>query len=236
MPYRNMSLDQLARHIGIDAREVKRLADRGVLPGQFIAGQWRFNGQQMLEWLQRELHSLTPEQIRGLESAMSSAGAADEIVGARLASDCIDLNLAARSKASGLRELVRLAERTGLVYDRDLIVKTLLEREEQGSTALSGGIAFPHPRRPLPDATSEPLLCLARVPAGIPFGAPDGRTTDLFVLLISHEEREHLRTLARLSQLFSTDLAERLRACESADAALQLVVECETRLLAERPE
>jgi PTS system nitrogen regulatory IIA component len=234
MPYRNMSLDQLARHIGIDAREVKRLADRGVLPGQFIGGQWRFNGQQMLEWLQREMHSLTPEQIRALESAMSNAGAADEIVGARLATAGIDLNLAARSKASVLRELVGLADRTGLVYDRNLIVGTLVEREEQGSTALPGGIAFPHPRRTLPEATGEPLLCLARVPAGIPFGAPDGRTTDLFVLVISHEEREHLRTLARLSQLFSTDLAERLRECGTSEEALALVVADEARLLADR--
>lgn len=234
MPYRNMSLEQLATHTGMDARELKRLADRGVLPGQFVGGQWRFNSQQMLEWLQREMHSLTPEQIRGLEAAMSDAGAADEIVGSRLALAGIDLTLAARSKASVLRELVNLAERTGLVYDRDVIIESLLEREEQAATALPGGIAFPHPRRPLPDATAEPLLCLARVQAGIPFGAPDGRTTDLFVLLISHDEREHLRTLARLSQLFSTDLPDRLRTCATADEALQLLIASEATLLADR--
>jgi mannitol/fructose-specific phosphotransferase system IIA component (Ntr-type) len=79
-----------------------------------------------------------------------------------------------------------------------------------------------------------PLVCLARVPAGIAFGAPDRRTTDLFLLVCSHEERRHLHTLARLAQLFSTDLAQRLRGVDEPAEALALVLRSERELIGKR--
>jgi len=233
MPYSNMNIAELARHIGMDARAVKRLAERGVLPGQLVGGQWRFNRAQMLDWLQREMHSLDRQDIRNLERAMSDGGDEDAFQ-SLLPPEAVDMNLPARSKASVLRELVNLAERTGLVYDRDELIAALEEREAMCSTALPGGFAFPHPRCPLPYATAEPLLCLARVPAGVPFGAPDGRITDLFVLVCSHEERQHLRTLARLALMFNNDLPQRLRQIDDAREALALVLETERSLVAKR--
>lgn len=153
-------------------------------------------------------------------------------LGALLAPQAVELNLPARSRSSVLRELVVVAERTGLVYDAEGIREALEQREALGSTGLAGGIAFPHPRRPMPYATAEPLICLARVPAGIPFGAPDGRVTDLFVLVVSHEERQHLCTLARLSLLFQDgSLAREVREAESVDEALTALVRHEQALV-----
>ena len=108
MPYRNLSLEELARHLGIDARIVRRWADRGVLPGKMVGGQWRFNRAQMLDWLQREIHNLDQEHIRSLERAMSD-GRREAVFDELLAPEAVDMNLPARSKASVLSELVRLA-------------------------------------------------------------------------------------------------------------------------------
>jgi PTS system nitrogen regulatory IIA component len=233
MPYRNMTIEELARHIGMDAREVQRLTRRGVLPGRQVRGEWRFNRAQMMDWLQREMHTLGEQHIRNLERAMSN-GQEAAVVGSLLAGEGVEMNLPARSRASVLRELVSLAERTGLVYDRASLIQALEEREALSSTALPNGIAFPHPRRPLPYATAEPLLCLGRVPAGIPFSAPDRQLTQLFVFVCSHDEREHLHVLARLSQMFQTDLPTILRETDDAEAALALVLETERELLARR--
>lgn len=222
-----MTLDQLARHLGMDAREVRRLADRGSIPGHYLGGHWRFNRAQMLDWLQAHLHGLSSADIRNLEQAMTDPGAESAVVTPLLAIEAIDLNLPARSANSVLRELVRLAERTGHVYDAPAIVAALEQREAQQSTALAGGFAFPHPRRPLPNASAEPLICIARVPSGIPFSAPDGNVTDLFVFVLSHEERGHLRTLARLSRMFMSGLASSLRTCETPEELLATVVAAE---------
>lgn len=228
-----MNIAELARHIGMDAREVRRLADKGVLPGQMVGGEWRFNRAQMLDWLQREMHTLSPADIRNLERAMSDVHD-EELFGTRLAPQAVDMSLPARSKASVLRELVNLAERTELVYDRDALQAALEQREALGSTALPNGFAFPHPRQPLPYATAEPLACLARVPGGIAFGAPDGKLTYVFVLIVSHDERQHLQTLARLALLFDSDLPERLREIDERDEALSLVLTRERELLSRR--
>lgn len=233
MPFGNLTLQELARHIGMDAREVKRLADRGDLPGQRVGGEWRFNRAEMLEFLQHAIHSLEPEQIRNLERA--TADADDEsLIEDLLRPEAVEMNLAARSRPSVLRELVTLAERTGLVYDRDTIVQAIFDREEAGSTALAGGFAFPHPRRPLPYATAAPLLCLARVAGGLPFNAPDGRLTHIFVLVVSHDDRQHLHTLARLARVFATDLPAKLLDTDDAEAALRLICGEERKLLSER--
>jgi PTS system nitrogen regulatory IIA component len=226
MPFRNMTLDELAAHIGIDAREVRRWADAGRLPGQMIGGAWRFNQAALLDWLQQEIHNLDERHVRDLERAMAD-GRGDDVVSALIPVDGIELSLPARSKSSVLRELVRVAEQTGLLYDRDGLVAALEEREQLGSTALPGGLAIPHPRRPMPYATAEPLVCVARVPAGIPFGAPDGRLTDLFVLVCTHDERHHLQVLARIALMFSGDLADRVREATDRHDALAVITASE---------
>ncbi len=231
MPYRNMTLGELARHIGMDARTLRRWAEKGKLPGQMVGGEWRFNRAHMLDWLQRELHSLDDEHIRNLERAMREEGD-HRLIEAYLPTEAVEMNLPAKSRASVLRELVRVAERTGLVYDPAEIVSALEEREDLGSTALPRGIAFPHPRRPLAYATSEPLICLARVPAGVPFAAPDGRLTDLFVLVCANSERLHLGLLARLAMMFNGDLPDALRQVDDAGEAMKLMLMTEATILA----
>ena len=139
MPYRNLSLEELARHIGMDARILRKWAEKGRLPGQMIGGEWRFNRAQLLDWLQRDLHTLDETHIRNLERAMRSEGD-DRIIAAHLAPEAVELNLPARSRPSLLLELVRLAERTGLVYDARALHDALEEREELGPTALPGGL------------------------------------------------------------------------------------------------
>lgn len=228
-----MTLEELARHIGMDARMVRKWADKGKLPGQMVGGEWRFNRAQMLDWLQREMHTLDEVHLRNLERAMRDPDS-DRLIGAYLPLEGIELNLAAKSRASVLRELVRLAERTRLVYDAAAIVDSLKEREALAPTALPRGIAFPHPRRPLPYAAAEPLVCLARIPGGIPFGAPDGRLTDLFVLVCATDERQHLGLLARLAMMFSTNLPDDLRRAELPAEALQLMLETEAAFVAQR--
>ena len=231
MPYRNMSLEELAKHIGMDVREVYKLADRGALPGQKVGGQWRVNRAQVTEWLQQEAHTLSPEQLVKLERAM---GGGDEgaIVGNRLGIEAIDMHMNAKTKPSVLRALVELAERTGLLYDRKGLLDSVVERESLGSTGLPNGLAIPHPRQPLPYATAEPLICLGRVQAGIFFEARDGVMSDLFVLICSHEDRQHLQVLARLMRMFDEKLLADLRSTDDAETALEMVLAKEEQVIA----
>ena len=232
MPYHNMSLEDFAKHVGMDEREVWRLADRGVLPGNKVAGQWRFNRALVTEWLQQEMPSFEEDRLIGLERAMGAEAGAmtvTEMIGL----EGVDAALAANTRGSVLRELVKLAERTGLLYDEKGLLDALEERESLCSTALPHGVAIPHPRQPMPYATAEPLICAARLTRGIAFGSPYHDLTRLFFLICCHDDRHHLRVLARLVRILDSDTIERLMEADTDERLLELLIEKEKSVVAE---
>lgn len=237
MPYRNMSLDDFAKYVGMDARDVKRLADRGKLPGQKIGGEWRFNRARVTEWLQQEMHTLDENRLIALEKGLcSSSGlsvdADDFLVTDLVGLEGINVALPAKTRASVLRELVNLADRTGLLYDREGLLKALEQREEMCSTALPNGIALPHPRQPMPYVSAEPFICVARLPKGIGFGSVYGDLTQLFFLICCHQDNQHLRVLARLVRLLAAETVAMLLEAQTREDLLAILIEAETRVRA----
>ena len=73
------------------------------------------------------------------------------------------------------------------------------------STALPTGVAFPHPRRPLPTALGESVMAFGRTASGVPYGDPNGGLTDCFFLICCRDDQTHLRVLARLTRLLLRD-------------------------------
>ncbi len=236
MPYRSMSIEDFAKFIGMDARELRRMADRGKLPGQKVGGQWRFNRAQITEWLQQQMHTLDEERLIALENAMhETAQGSDMLVTGLIGLEGIEPALAANTKASVLRELVGLAGRTGLLYDEAGLLQAIQEREDMCSTALPNGVAIPHPRQPMPYVSAEPFICVARVSRGIGFGSPFRDLTSLFFLICCHDDRRHLRTLARLMRLLDGDMVNRLLEVETREEMLQILIDKET-LIVQSPE
>ncbi len=227
MPYRNLSLEDFARHVGMPLPEVERLAARGKLPGEKVAGKWRFNLARVTEWLQQEMPTLSEERLVAVERAMSNDGPDPlntHLVTSMISAAGVDMVLRAGSKPSVLRELVGLAERTGLLYDKDGLLDAVLAREEMCSTAMPNGVAIPHPRQPMPYVSAEPLICVGQVSQGLPFGARGGGLTHLFFLICSHEHRQHLHVLARLVRILDKETVEALRETETTESALDLLI------------
>ena len=128
--------------------------------------------------------------------------------------------------------MVTLASNTGLVYDEKALVEAVLAREELCTTALEGGIAIPHPRRPLPYAIADSILVVARASRGIVFGALDGKLTDLFFFVAAQDDHHHLHILARLCRMLHDDTwAAQLRAAKTANAMIELMKQRERELL-----
>jgi PTS system nitrogen regulatory IIA component len=227
-----MDIEQVAAYLSRDAREVGKLASRGVLPGRKVAGEWRFARAEINHWLESKLHEYTSDELAALESA--HAGEVDEPLLANLLSlERTAVPLPATTRSSVLRELVKTAESAWFVYDADAIHEAIREREEMGSTAMPSGIAIPHPHRPLGDAVlGESLVVFGKTQRGIPFGGPRGALTDLFFLVCCTDYRTHLRVMARLSRLMLRDgMIQQLRSTETAVEAYELLTTVESELL-----
>jgi PTS system nitrogen regulatory IIA component len=235
MPYRNFTLKQIAHYLGLNVQEAERLAQKGELPGERVCGNWRFNKIRIVEWLQQTMHTLDETRLKEIEGAMKTAADDDpaaeasrmvvtELIG--LHGICLDLP--ARTRRSVLIELVKLSECTGMVYDKDALIDALEQREEMCSTAITNGVAIPHPRRPLPYATSEPIICVGRVNGGIGFGAPDGKLTRLFFLICCHEDSHHLHVLARLMRILDAATVRNLMSLQAPEEFLEAMIARET--------
>ena len=219
-----MDLDQLATYLQRDAREVSKLASRGYLPAHKVGGQWRFAKAEINHWIETQMHAYTEQELEALESRTHFASSSEALVSSFLSEATMAVPLPATTRASVLKELVKLAEQTWQVYDPDAILDAIRQREELGSTALELGIAIPHPRRPLPNALGESVIAYGRTASGIPFGGARGGLTDIFFLVCCRDDRTHLRVLARLSRLFlRPGFLEDLRNAETAAASFDVI-------------
>jgi PTS system nitrogen regulatory IIA component len=148
----------------------------------------------------------------------------------QLVCDGCAIEMKARTKKDGLRELAESLCRAVPQVPLAELYETLLEREKLGTTALGDGIAIPHARL---ESVDRLLVSFGRSRDGIDFDSVDGQPTHLFFLLVapSREGSAHLLTLARLSRFLSnTSFRAKLLAAESMDDVVRAVEEAESRL------
>lgn len=229
MDQETMDLGQLAAYLRRDKREVTRLVDRGKLPGRKVGGEWRFSRAEVNHWLETQLPGYTEEELTALED--QDIPGETPLLSSLMSESAVAVPLAACTKDSVLRALVRLAEQTWHVYDPDAVLTAIRQREELASTALGSGVAIPHPHRPLPAALGESVIAYGRTGSGIPFGGPRGELTDIFFLMCCRDHRTHLGVLARLSRLFlRPGFLDDLRAADSPAETLRVIADAEAAL------
>jgi PTS system nitrogen regulatory IIA component len=233
MDNETMDLEQLASYLHRDVREVSKMASRGYLPGQKIGGQWRFASAEINYWLETQMPTYSAAELEALETGTNRGRSEDKpLVTSLLSENTIAVPLAATTKASVLKELVELAGQSWQVYNPEALLAAVKQREELGSTALSSGVAIPHPRRPSPTMLGEPVIAYARTSSPLPFGAPHGGLSDLFFLVCCVEQRTHLKVLARISRMMlQPGLLDDLRAAETVAESYLILVKAEQELI-----
>jgi PTS system nitrogen regulatory IIA component len=227
-----MDIDQVAVYLRRDVREVNKLASRGYLPGQKVAGKWRFARAEINHWLETQMPDYTEQQLTDFERGHSPHDDGEPFITKLLSEASMAVPLPATTRSSVLKELVTLAEQSWQVYDPQAILEAIHHREDMASTALESGVAIPHPRRQLPAALGESVIAYGRTASALPFGAPTGGLTDIFFLVCCRDDRTHLRVLARLSRLLlRPGLVDDLRAAPTRAETWHLLASAEGELV-----
>jgi PTS system nitrogen regulatory IIA component len=227
MSQENFDIDRLAAHLHMMPAIVLKLAERGKLPGRRVAGEWRFSAAEIHHWLENRIGVCDEQELVQMEGTLDRAtgeSQPEEIsIADLLRPVAIEVPLDARTRGAVITRMTELAARTHLLWDPGKMAEAVRAREEMHSTAIDSGIALLHPRRPMPAILAEAVLALGITPHGIPFGG-SGNLTDVFFLICSTSDHEHLRILARLSRLITeaTFLTE-LRATSDATALHDLI-------------
>ncbi len=204
MPRERMSEQQVAAYLHMDLREVVKLASRGRIPCQKVRGKFAFTKSDVDHWVEAQMHTMDRDRLAKIEKGVSAHHGFDAealLVVPLIPPNGLAVPLKAKTRDAVIRGLADLACRAELVYDRDLLVREIRDREELCSTALAPGVALPHPRHPLPYDISASFITVGLTTSGIPYGATDGSLTRLFFLICCKDDRTHLHVLARLGQM-----------------------------------
>jgi nitrogen PTS system EIIA component len=228
MPHADFETETLAQYLHISPQQVLKMAERGSVPGRKIGGQWRFSRAEIHHWLEERIGAADDVDLVHVQALLDRAAEQREPATVRisdlLAPEAIAIPLPARTRSSVIKSIVEVAAKTGHLWDAAEMAEAVEAREKLHPTALDNGVALLHPRRPLGQILAQPLLALGRTPTGIPFGSERGQLTDIFFLICSIDDSQHLRTLARLSRLISASgFLDELRAAESPEEALSAV-------------
>ena len=178
MPYRVFNLAEAAEYLHLTEDRVEELARRGEIPCERQGGRLVFRHNAMDEWASRRLLGFGDERLADFHRRSTakyhdlSSDAA--IIPSLIRPEWIEPRLGSRTKASVLRDMVELAERTGKLCYRTELLDSLIEREKLCSTALAGGLALLHPRNHEPYMFEDSFVVVGKTIAQVPFGSPTG--------------------------------------------------------------
>ena len=200
----DFDVDSLATYLHLTPAQVEKMASRAKLPGRRVGGQWRFSRNEIHHWFEDRIGISDELELERVEKVLEiGTSDEDEPITKLISKHSIWLPLAARTKSSVIEQMCRKSVEAGLLWDPDKMSSAIRLRENLHPTALENGVALLHPRRPTSSIISEPFIALGITTTGIPFGGPRGILTDVFFLIASANEKDHLRTLARLSRIIA---------------------------------
>jgi mannitol/fructose-specific phosphotransferase system IIA component (Ntr-type) len=234
MPYQLLDIKAAANYLHLTPEVVEQRAKEGAIPSEKRGGRIVFRKTDIEAW--------ASQNILGLDSAELSAfheGAAGgdfqpqgALLPPLLSSGAFASAMTSKTKASVLRDLVALADKTGQLNDPAGLLESLEEREELCSTAVPGGFALPHPRSQQQYLFEKSFMVVGRTLQEIYFGAPDGEATTLFFLICCQGDRLHLHTLARLCVMTQkTGVLSQLRDAPDAQTMRDALIAAETEVL-----
>lgn len=236
MPHRMLTLKEVAEYLHLHPGEVEELVRSGEIPFERRGSQVMFRLKEVDAWATRRLLGLPKKELRAFHQRASAKARTflpgQAVVPELLRPEWIEPALGSRTKPSVLREMVKLAQKTGRVTDEGELLDTLVQRERLASTALSGGVALLHPEHHRPYLVEGSFVVVGRAVQPVPFGAPDGQTTDLFFLVCCEDDRSHLHVLARLCMMcHHTEVLGELRRAKDAAEMFEALVTAERDVL-----
>lgn len=214
-----LTTKELAAYLRLNERTVLKLASQGELPGARLGNQWRFRRAVVDAWLDDQMLGVRPS---------SSPTHSDQRATFRFddgfRAEHVVASLRGATVPAALEELAARARDLGLVVDKTWFLGALLERENVLTSAVGGGVAFPHTLNRHPDQVREPFLLVGRSVGGIDFGAMDGAPVHIVVLMGLRYQQLHLPWLRRLSiALRSPRVREAILAAPGAEAICEVL-------------
>jgi nitrogen PTS system EIIA component len=239
MPFRLLNLEAVADYLHLTTEDVERRVKNREIPFEKRGGRIVFRKSEIDAWASQRILEFPSQRLTAYHQKSTRHArkmlARETILPEMLQAGAIASAMSSKTKASVLRDLVAVAEKTGNLNDPKTLLTSLEAREELCSTAVPGGFALPHPRSHEPYLFETSFIVVGRPIQEIHFGAPDGQPTYLFFLICCQDDRLHLHTLARLCLIaLKTKVLDQLRDAPDAQTMRDALIAAEQEILGDR--
>ncbi len=236
MPHREFNINEVADYLHVSKKSVKDLVNQGEIPFERKGGRLVFRRKDLDSWASQRILGLSEDKLTDYHKATSikshDLSTTHNIMPELIRKEYIAPDMSSKTKSSIIRDMVALADHTGLLNDPEGLRTSIEEREQMCSTALDGGMAVLHPHTQDPYMSEDSFVIMGKTVQPIPFGSPDGRTTDIFFLLCSQSDRIHLHVLARICMMcHHTDLLLNLREAGDAESMHKAIIAAEDEVI-----
>jgi fructose-specific phosphotransferase system IIA component len=136
---------------------------------------------------------------------------------------CVKAPLKGKDKEAVITELVDLLAENSLLKNKEIVLESVLMREETRSTGIGSGIAIPHGKC---NGVEELVMAIGIAPEPIDFNSIDGKPVSIVVLLASPIDRTgpHIQALARISRMMlDEDFKAKLENSSSPEEVYELI-------------
>jgi PTS system nitrogen regulatory IIA component len=201
-----------------------RWIKEGTLPAYKMNDRYWLNRAELLEWATKRGITVSLRMFHDAD-AQAPPSIADA-----LARGGVHHHVPSTTTEATLREVVqRLPLPEG--DDPECLLQMLLAREALGSTAVGGGIAFPHVRSPIVLSIDDPIVSVCFLDGTIDLESIDGEPVHTLFTLVTPSVRAHLHLLSRLAHLLrDARFHEAVKAKASHETILALAREIEARV------
>ena len=226
-----LSTRDVSEALAVSEATITRWIRQRGLPGRHVAGQYRFNRAELLEWA-------TSNGVRVPASLFEHFDDEDEPtpgLGEAIELGGIFYGLRDTDRDGALRAMVEVLPLPDGM-DRELLLRLFLAREAAASTGVGEGIALPHVRNPIVLHVPRPMVSLCFLERPVDFGTLDGKPVHVLFAVISPTMRGHLQLLSRLAYAIHD---VKFRAKVTSQAPAEAILREARRIdaaLADRPE
>ena len=205
-----MTLEEVSEYLRVSDRTVKDWVSQGKLPGGKLGTSWRFQRNEIENWVSKKL---TP-RIKSVQ---------DKGLSGMLSEDRI-LFLDVKSKNEVLNDLIDVAHKVPGVQSREELVEAVYQREGLMSTGIGLGIGVPHVRL---NGVKDLYMSLAIMKHEIAdYEALDDVPVKIVVLIIAgrNQHAQYIQALSKIARMMKNqEIRENLKHCQTSDQVFELL-------------
>lgn len=186
----DLKLKELAELLQVSTKTIYRWINDDKIPYYRINHQYRFRTDEINQWAASNQDKISVFPDTSNETPVTVLNS--------LMNGGIHYNIKGPTKEELLKNAVNEIILPDYL-DSDEILSRLLKREELASTGVGNGIAFPHPREPVIKDIEDESLVLFFLSKPIDYKSLDNIPVKILFLILSSNQKRHLRLLAQLS-------------------------------------